>query len=62
MNYYKIEEKTAGFVGREFVFQAIEEFLTSQSSGIRVNLSPEEPGNRGTKRNFRPLDKEREKN
>ena len=31
-----IEEKTAGFVGREFVFQAIEEFLTSQPSGYFI--------------------------
>ncbi len=31
-----IEEKTAGFVGREFVFQAIEEFLTRQPSGYFI--------------------------
>ncbi|MEQ9237023.1 Swt1 family HEPN domain-containing protein [Coleofasciculus sp. E2-BRE-01] len=31
-----IEEKTAGFIGREFVFQAIEEFLTSQPSGYFI--------------------------
>ena len=31
-----IEEKTEGFVGREFVFEAIEEFLTSQPNGYFI--------------------------
>jgi hypothetical protein len=31
-----IEEKTDGFVGREFVFEAIEEFLTSQPNGYFI--------------------------
>jgi hypothetical protein len=31
-----IEEKTQGFVGREFVFEAIEKFLTSQPNGYFI--------------------------
>lgn len=31
-----IEEKTEGFVGREFVFEAIEKFLTSQPNGYFI--------------------------
>jgi hypothetical protein len=31
-----IEEKTEGFVGREFVFEAIENFLTSQPNGYFI--------------------------
>jgi hypothetical protein len=31
-----ISEKTEGFVGREFVFQAIEEFLVSQPNGYFI--------------------------